>query len=199
MLAKVLCARRLTQPRKKRSPGHPITMADTSKTLSLTRSSVQSAHERIKKDIHRSPVLTSTTLSNLASTPQTPEALIGTPFEGQTPAKPKINFFFKCENYQRIGAFKIRGAFHALSRLSGEELSRGVVTHSSGARPLPHLTAQDCSVRLMWLSPPRQPCTSTCFRGPHIWHTRAHCHAHNFYALENCSNPRIWSKSSLQW
>jgi len=107
-------------------------MADIANTLPLKRSSVQSAHERIKKDIHRTPVLTSTVLSDLASTPQTPEVLIGTPFEGQTPAKPKINFFFKCENYQRIGAFKIRGAFHALSKLSEEELARGVVTHSSG-------------------------------------------------------------------
>ncbi len=102
-------------------------------TLPLERSSVLSAHELIKSHIHLTPVLTSTTLSDLASTPQTPEALIGTPFEGQNPAHPRIHFFFKCENYQRIGAFKSRGAFHALSRLSNEDLSRGVVTHSSGA------------------------------------------------------------------
>ncbi|KAF6234279.1 hypothetical protein HO173_007701 [Letharia columbiana] len=107
-------------------------MADLSRTLPLKRSSVQSAHERIKDHIQLTPVLTSTTLSNLASTPQTPEALVGTPFEGQRPARPRINFFFKCENYQRTGSFKIRGAFHALSRLSEEELAKGVVTHSSG-------------------------------------------------------------------
>ena len=107
-------------------------MADLSRTLPLKRSSVQSARERIKEYIQLTPVLTSTTLSNLASTPQAPEALIGTPFEGQKPAHPRIKFFFKCENYQRIGAFKIRGAFHALSRLTEEELARGVVTHSSG-------------------------------------------------------------------
>lgn len=107
-------------------------MTDIANTLPLKRSSVQAAHARIKEHVHRTPVLTSTTLSELASTPQTPEALVGTPFEGQTPARPKINFFFKCENYQRIGAFKIRGAFHALSRLTQEELARGVVTHSSG-------------------------------------------------------------------
>lgn len=111
-------------------------MTDTARTLPLERSSVQSAHDRIKKKIHRTPVVTSTTLSSLASTPQTPEALIGTPFEGHVPAKPKIKFFFKCENYQRIGAFKIRGAFHALSRLTEEELAKGVVTHSSGNGPL---------------------------------------------------------------
>ena len=100
--------------------------------LPLERSSVQSAHKLIKSHIHRTPVLTSTTLSNLASTPQTPKDLVGTPFEGQTPSHPKINFYFKCENYQRIGAFKSRGAFHALSRLNQDDLSRGVVTHSSG-------------------------------------------------------------------
>ena len=101
-------------------------------SLPLERSSVEAAHELIKQHIHRTPVLTSKTLSELASTPQTPEALVGTPFEGQAPARPRIKFFFKCENYQRIGAFKSRGAFHALARLSEEELSRGVVTHSSG-------------------------------------------------------------------
>lgn len=107
-------------------------MTDPKPSLPLERSSVHTAHELIKKYIHRTPVLTSKTLSDLASAPQSPEALIGTPFEGQGPAKPKINFFFKCENYQRIGAFKSRGAFHALARLSKDELSRGVVTHSSG-------------------------------------------------------------------
>ncbi|KAA6413672.1 MAG: tryptophan synthase beta subunit-like PLP-dependent enzyme [Lasallia pustulata] len=107
-------------------------MASTEKCPPLTRASVCSALELIRPHIHRTPVLTSTTLSDLASTPQTPEALLGTAYEGQTPARPKIRLFFKCENYQRIGAFKIRGAFHALARLSDEELSKGVVTHSSG-------------------------------------------------------------------
>ncbi|KAI9845202.1 MAG: Bifunctional acetohydroxyacid reductoisomerase [Thelocarpon superellum] len=45
---------------------------------------------------------------------------------------PKIKLFFKCENYQRVGAFKVRGAFHALARLSDETAAKGVVTHSSG-------------------------------------------------------------------
>ena len=105
-------------------------------SLPLERSSVEAAHGLIKQHIHRTPVLTSETLSELASTPQRAQALVGTPFEGQAPARPRIKFFFKCENYQRIGAFKSRGAFHALARLSEDELSRGVVTHSSG-RQLP--------------------------------------------------------------
>ncbi|KAL8906756.1 MAG: hypothetical protein Q9207_001811 [Kuettlingeria erythrocarpa] len=98
----------------------------------LDRSAVKAAHERIKQNVHRTPVVTSITLSDLASTPQSAEALVGTQYEGGTPARPRFRLFFKCENYQRIGAFKSRGAFHALSRLSPAQLAKGVVTHSSG-------------------------------------------------------------------
>ncbi|KAF2194926.1 tryptophan synthase beta subunit-like PLP-dependent enzyme [Zopfia rhizophila CBS 207.26] len=112
-------------------------MGSLERTLPLTRSSVLEAHNLIKPYIHLTPVLTNTTLSTLASTPQPPDALKGTQWEGQEPAKPKIRLFFKCENFQRIGAFKVRGAFHAVGRLV-EELGleevrrKGVVTHSSG-------------------------------------------------------------------
>lgn len=104
---------------------------------SLTPAAVQAAYSLIKPYIHRTPLLTCKTLDLIASTPQTADALIGTPFEGQAPARPKFRFFFKCENLQRIGAFKARGAFHALLRLleaRGEEevKRRGVITHSSG-------------------------------------------------------------------
>ncbi|PLB53470.1 tryptophan synthase beta subunit-like PLP-dependent enzyme [Aspergillus steynii IBT 23096] len=103
----------------------------------LTPTAISSAYSLIKPYIHTTPLLTNTTLNNLASTPQSIDALQGTEYEGQTPATPKIRFFFKCENYQRVGAFKARGAFHALLRLIeevGEEevRGRGVVTHSSG-------------------------------------------------------------------
>jgi threonine dehydratase len=108
-------------------------MADISRCPTLTRASVQDAHERIKQFIHHTPVTTCRTLSDLASTPQSPNALIGTEYESDKPAKPKIDLFFKCENYQKIGAFKARGANHALSRLTDEELAKGVITHSSGA------------------------------------------------------------------
>lgn len=107
-------------------------MADISTCPPLTRSSVQDAHAAINQHIHRTPVVTCDTISNLASTPQTPVSLEATPYAGRTPSKPRINLFFKCENYQKIGAFKARGAYHALSRLTKEELARGVVTHSSG-------------------------------------------------------------------
>ncbi|KAF2488528.1 tryptophan synthase beta subunit-like PLP-dependent enzyme [Lophium mytilinum] len=107
-------------------------MGSLTTTPPLTRASVIEAHGLIKPHVHLTPVLTNTTLSTLASTPQTPEALKGTPYEGQTPAKPEIRLWFKCENFQRVGAFKARGAFHALARLSEEEKAKGVVTHSSG-------------------------------------------------------------------
>jgi threonine dehydratase len=107
-------------------------MADISTCPPLTRSSVQAAHEKIKEHVHLTPVLTSRTLNNIASTPQSTEALKGTTFEGSVPAKPRIRFFFKCENFQRIGAFKVRGAFHALSRVPEDVRQKGIVTHSSG-------------------------------------------------------------------
>lgn len=111
-------------------------MADITKiNRPLTRDSVREAHERIKPYIHLTPVLQCETISEIASTPQEPSALSGTEYEGQEPANPKINLFFKCENYQRIGAFKARGAFHALSRLTDGQLKDGVITHS--VRPVP--------------------------------------------------------------
>jgi threonine dehydratase len=68
------------------------------------------AHERIRAHVHRTPVLTSATVN----------ALTG------------AQVFFKPENLQRMGAFKIRGAYNALSQLSPEEKKRGVVAFSSG-------------------------------------------------------------------
>ena len=105
--------------------------------LPLTRDSIVAAHTLIKPHIHTTPVLTNTTLSNIASTPQRPEALKGTQWEGREPAKPRIRLFFKAENFQKIGAFKVRGAFHAVLRLVEERgiedvRRKGVVTHSSG-------------------------------------------------------------------
>ncbi|KAF2260499.1 tryptophan synthase beta subunit-like PLP-dependent enzyme [Lojkania enalia] len=112
-------------------------MASLANTPPLTRSSVINAHGLIKPYIHTTPVQTNATLSTLASTPQSADALKGTEWESQQPAKPNIKLFFKCENFQRIGAFKVRGAFHAVKRLIEEQgieetRRRGVVTHSSG-------------------------------------------------------------------
>ena len=76
----------------------------------LTLSDVRDAHARIRDKINRTPVLTSETLN----------------------AQCGGSLFFKCENFQKIGAFKARGATNAIFLLSDEEAKRGVVTHSSG-------------------------------------------------------------------
>lgn len=107
-------------------------MSESTPDLPLTRESVFAAAELIKPYIHVTPVHTSKTIDSFASTPQSERDLADTKWKGQTPAKPKIRLFFKCENYQKIGAFKARGAFHAVSRLSPEQRRKGVMTHSSG-------------------------------------------------------------------
>ena len=76
----------------------------------LTLADIRAAHARIADKIHRTPVLTSATL----------DALCGG------------RLFFKCENFQKIGAFKARGAANAVFSLTDAEAARGVATHSSG-------------------------------------------------------------------
>jgi len=71
---------------------------------------VRQATERIAPYAHRTPVLTCAALDVLAGRP----------------------LFFKCENFQRVGAFKFRGACNAVLALAGDVAARGVVTHSSG-------------------------------------------------------------------
>jgi threo-3-hydroxy-L-aspartate ammonia-lyase len=80
------------------------------KTLIMDFEDVATAHERIRREARRTPVLTSTTIDTLTGT----------------------QAFFKCENLQRMGAFKFRGAFNALSQLSAEDKRRGVIAFSSG-------------------------------------------------------------------
>ena len=124
-------------------------MADlTSFHRPLTRETVQKAHERIKPHVHLTPVIQCSTLSRFASTPQDAATLKGTDIEAQAPAKPRMNLFFKCENLQRVGAFKARGAFHALSRLSDADVERGVITHSSGISTPARLTSYS-SIRIL--------------------------------------------------
>jgi threonine dehydratase len=72
------------------------------------------AHERIKPYIHRTPVLTSSYLNSLVG----------------------AEMFFKCENFQKAGAFKVRGASNAVFGLSDEMAKKGVATHSSGNHAL---------------------------------------------------------------
>ena len=78
--------------------------------MAVTYADVAAAHERIKPFAKRTPVLTSSTI----------DALTG------------AEVHFKCENFQRMGAFKFRGAYNALSQLSPEQKRKGVVAFSSG-------------------------------------------------------------------
>ncbi|KAH7148616.1 tryptophan synthase beta subunit-like PLP-dependent enzyme [Dactylonectria macrodidyma] len=114
-------------------------MANLATTPPLTRDSVIEAHKLVKPHVHLTPVMTNRTLSELASTPRSASALAGTRWAGRTPARPVMRLWFKCENLQRVGAFKARGAFHAVERLKmepgwleGGGREKGVVTHSSG-------------------------------------------------------------------
>lgn len=100
-------------------------------------SSIESAYGLIHSYVHKTPLLTNKTLNTIASSPQPREASSS---NTDSPAQPILRFYFKCENLQRIGAFKARGAFHALIRLledrGVEEVqTKGVITHSSGIPP----------------------------------------------------------------
>jgi threo-3-hydroxy-L-aspartate ammonia-lyase len=79
-------------------------------TPPVTLADVRAAAARIKGVVHRTPVLRSRTL----------DALVG------------AKVFLKCENFQRIGAFKFRGAYNAASRLAPEQLAKGIAAYSSG-------------------------------------------------------------------
>ncbi|PCH96535.1 MAG: serine dehydratase [Bacteroidetes bacterium] len=75
-----------------------------------SKEDILAAHERIAEYIHMTPILTSKTIDK---------------FSG-------ASVFFKCENFQKVGAFKKRGATNAILCLSDEQKANGVITHSSG-------------------------------------------------------------------
>src|SRR6266702_1292161 len=83
-------------------------MVDLGKSLDLD--SIRAAHARIRPYIHRTPVLASSRLDETSG----------------------ASLFFKCENFQKIGAFKARGATNAVFSLDNKVAERGVATHSSG-------------------------------------------------------------------
>lgn len=74
------------------------------------KNKLTAVHERIKPYIHHTPVLTSTLLDEMAT----------------------AELFFKTENFQRTGSFKMRGALNAIMQLTAAQKEKGVVTHSSG-------------------------------------------------------------------
>src|SRR5881397_2353937 len=78
--------------------------------MSLDLDRIRAARERIRSYIKRTPVLTSSRLDEVSG----------------------ASLFFKCENFQKIGAFKARGATNAVLALDDATARRGVATHSSG-------------------------------------------------------------------
>ena len=101
-----------------------------------TLEDIQSAANRIKPYIHRTPVLTCQTLNNMTN----------------------AELFFKCENMQKAGAFKARGANNAVFSLSEEDAQKGVCTHSSGnhAQALA-LAARNRGIKAYIVMPDRAP------------------------------------------
>jgi threonine dehydratase len=71
---------------------------------------IQETHEAISRMVHRTPVLRSSSINKMSG----------------------ADLYFKCENFQKVGAFKMRGAASAALRLTAEERNRGLTTHSSG-------------------------------------------------------------------
>lgn len=76
----------------------------------ISKETIEQAHERIKPYIHRTPVMTSEAINEITG----------------------CTVFFKCENLQKVGAFKARGATNAALQLSPEQRKKGIATHSSG-------------------------------------------------------------------
>jgi len=82
----------------------------TTSSLAITYGDIAAAHDRIREAAHRTPVLTS----------RTADAMTG------------ARLFFKAENFQRMGAFKFRGAYNAISQFTAEQKRGGVLAFSSG-------------------------------------------------------------------
>lgn len=83
---------------------------DSCAQMEITRQHIEEAYHRIKPYVHKTPVLTSQTLNKISG----------------------ADLFFKCENFQKIGAFKIRGGMNAVLSLPKEKQAKGIATHSSG-------------------------------------------------------------------
>lgn len=76
----------------------------------ISKQDIEQAHERIKPYVHRTPVLTAQSVNQIAG----------------------CSIYFKCENMQKIGAFKARGAMNAALQIPEEQRTKGIATHSSG-------------------------------------------------------------------
>ena len=101
-----------------------------------TKENLQACHDRIIPHIHNTPVLSSRLINKMVG----------------------AKVYFKCENFQRTGAYKMRGATNAIMLLSDEQKQKGVVTHSSGnfAQAL-SLAAQSLGVKATIIMPTNSP------------------------------------------
>lgn len=102
----------------------------------MTKENLLACHDRIKPFIHNTPVLSSRLINNLID----------------------ANVYFKCENFQKTGAYKMRGATNAIMQLTKEQKEKGVVTHSSGnfAQAL-SMAAQSLGVKATIVMPLNSP------------------------------------------
>ena len=78
--------------------------------MKITKASIEAAANRIAPYIHNTPIMTCKSINEIYG----------------------LDLYFKCENFQKIGAFKIRGGMNASLQLTNEQLEKGVATHSSG-------------------------------------------------------------------
>ena len=105
-------------------------------SYSISKNTIEKAASVLEGQIHRTPVLTSSALNDLTG----------------------AQLFFKCENFQKIGAFKARGATYAASTLNEEERSSGFCTHSSGNHgQAVAWAAQHCGVPAFIVMPSNAP------------------------------------------
>ncbi|MFT5846375.1 MAG: threonine dehydratase [Psychroserpens sp.] len=102
----------------------------------MTKENLVACHNRIKPFIHNTPILSSSLVNNLVN----------------------AEVYFKCENFQKTGAYKIRGATNAIMQLTSEQKEKGVVTHSSGnfAQAL-SFAAQSLGVKATIIMPSNSP------------------------------------------
>ena len=111
-------------------------MSATADTRMLTLDSIRLAEARIRPLVHRTPVVTSRTFDEAAGR----------------------RVFFKCENFQRAGAFKMRGATNKILSLADGERARGVVAFSSGNHAQAvALASRDAGLRAVIVMPTDAP------------------------------------------
>lgn len=125
--------------------------------LMLTLELIKEAHARIREAVHRTPVVTSRSFDEAAA---------------QASGQDDCRVFFKCENLQRAGAFKFRGATNKILSLTEEERKRGVAAFSSGnhaqAVALAAREAGTRAVIVMPLDAPKSKIAATCGYGAEV-------------------------------